>query len=136
MPLALLSHVTFWSDLTRLSPADASATSWWTSWYQQHSTDLSGLVYENTAADPLDGSSWAVFQPWSDGHGYVFAFRQSGGPDTEVVQLHGVDPSSTYRLTDVRTGAVIGTVAGSTLAAGLALSLAPFQAQVIAVQPA
>jgi hypothetical protein len=30
----------------------------------------------------------------------------------------------------------MGTVTGSTLATGLPLSLAPFQAQVIAVQPA
>jgi hypothetical protein len=136
MPLALLSHVTFWTDLTKLSPADAAETSWWTAWYKDHRTDLSGLVYENTPADPIDGASWAAFQPWSAGHGYVFAFRQSGGPDTAVVPLHGVDPNTSYRLTDVRTGVDLGTVAGSTLAAGLSITLAPFQAQVIAVQPA
>jgi hypothetical protein len=135
MPLALLSHVTFWTDLTKLSPGDAAETSWWTSWYRAHRADLSGLVYEDTAADPIDGASWAAFQPWSDGHGYLFAFRQSGGPDTLAVPLHGVDVGRSYVLTDVRTGSVIGTVPGSTLANGLSVTLAKFQAQVIAVQP-
>ena len=66
----------------------------------------------------------------------VFAFRQGGGPDTLSVAMHGVDVGRSYRLTDVRTGVVIGTVPGSTLAAGgLPVTLAPFQAQVISVQP-
>jgi hypothetical protein len=135
MPLALLSHVTFWTDLTKLSAGDAAETAWWTGWYRQHRPDLGGLVYEDTAADPIDGSSWAAFQPWSAGHGYVFAFRQGGGPDTLSVPLHGVDVGRSYRLTDVRTGTALGTVAGSTLASGLPVTLAPFQAQVISVQP-
>jgi hypothetical protein len=135
MPLGLLSHVTFWTDLTKLSPADAAETSWWTAWYQQHSAELAELVYENTSADPIDGSSWAAFQPWADGHGYLFAFRQSGGPATASIALHGVDPATTYRLTDVRTGADLGTQTGAQLAAGMPVTLAPFAAQVIAVTP-
>ena len=135
MPLGLLSHVTFWTDLTKLSPADAAETAWWTGWYQQHRGDLGGLVYENSSADPVDGSSWAAFQPWSGGHGYLFVFRQSGGPDTDTIALHGVDPARGYRLTDVRTGVDLGTWTGAQLAAGVAVSLAPFTAQVIAMQP-
>jgi hypothetical protein len=27
--------------------------------------------------------------------GYVFAFRQAGGPDTELLTLHGVDVNRT-----------------------------------------
>jgi hypothetical protein len=136
MPLALLSHVTFWTDLTTLSSSDAAETAWWTGWYAQHRDDLGGLVYEDTAADPIDGTSWVALQPWSDGHGYLFAFRQGGGPDSTAIALHGVDAGRNYRLTDVRTGADLGTVAGSALANGLPITLAPFQAQVIAVQPA
>ena len=135
MPLALLSHVTFWTDLTKLSSADAAETAWWTGWYKAHRSDLSGLVYEDTPPDPIDGTSWAALQPWSDGHGYLFAFRQGGGPDTLSVPLHGIDVGRSYTLTDVRTGAVLGTVPGSVLANGLPVTLAQFQAQVIAVQP-
>jgi hypothetical protein len=135
MPLGLLSHVTFWTDLTKLSAADAAETSWWTAWYQQHSAELAGLVYENTGADPIDGTSWAAFQPWVDGHGYLFTFRQSGGPPTQSIGLHGVDAGTTYHLTDVRTGADLGARTGAQLAAGLAVNLAPFTAQVIAVTP-
>src|SRR5438270_6276221 len=132
MPLALLSHVTFWSDLTKLSPADAAETAWWTRWYAAHRKDLGGLVYEDTAADPIDGSSWAAFQPWSAGHGYLFTFRQSDGPDTLSIALHGLDPGRSYRLTDVRTGADLGLWPGAQLSAGLPVTLAPFTAQVIA----
>jgi hypothetical protein len=46
-----------------------------------------------------------------------------------------VDPAVIYRLTDVRTGADLGTRTGAQLAAGVAVTLAPFQAQVIAVAP-
>jgi hypothetical protein len=136
MPLALLSHVTFWTDLTKLSPSDAAETAWWMGWYSRHRADLGGLVYEDTAADPIDGTSWAAFQPWSNGQGYLFAFRQGGGPGTATIALHGVDPARRYRLTDVRTGTDLGFVAGSTLATGLPITLARFQAQAITVQPA
>jgi hypothetical protein len=136
MPIALLSHLTFWTDVTKLSPADGADTAWWTSWYTQHRADLSGLVYENTAADPLDGTSWVAFQPWAGDHGYVFAFRQSGGPDTSSIALHGVDPTRTYRLADVRSGADLGSHTGAELAQGLAVALAPYTAQVISVTPA
>jgi hypothetical protein len=136
MPIALLSHITFWTDVTKLSPADAAETAWWTAWYTQHRSELSGLVYENTTADPIDGASWVAFQPWTGDHGYVFAFRQSGGPDTSSIVLHGVDPTRTYRLTDVRTGADLGSHTGAELVQGLSVALAPFQAQVISVTPA
>ena len=66
----------------------------------------------------------------------TFAFRQSGGPDTAPIALHGVDPARTYRLSDVRTGTDLGTFTGAQLAAGLPVTLAPFTAQVIAIQPA
>ncbi|GEM_PF-2091382 len=135
MPLALLSHITFWTDVTKLSPADAATTAWWTSWYSAHRKDLSGLVYEDSAADPIDGTSWAAFQPWSDGHGYLFVFRQGGGPDTATVPFHGVDSGRSYHLTDVRTGADLGTWSGAALATGLPVTLAPFQARVISVSP-
>jgi hypothetical protein len=137
MPISLLGHVTFWSDLTQLSASDQAETAWWLSWYKAHRADLGGLVYEDTSADPIDGSSWAVLQPWRGDHGYVFAFRQGGGPDSQSIALQGVDPATTYNVLDVRTGAALGSFTGQQLRQGLTVSLpAPYSAQVLSVTPA
>ena len=137
MPMALLGHVTFWDDLTKLTSADIAETAWWIAWYRAHRNELSGLVYEDTAADPIDGTSWAVFEPWQGDHGYLFAFRQAGGGATQTIPVAGVASSQSYTLTDVRTGAGLGTFTGAQLEAGLTLTLpAPYRAEVLAVSPA
>src|SRR2546429_337375 len=51
-PMSMLSHITFWTDLTQIPDADRAETSWWIAWYKAHRAALSGLVYENTTADP------------------------------------------------------------------------------------
>jgi hypothetical protein len=134
-PLAMLTHVTFWTDLTKLTPEEQAETAWWVSWYRAHRDELGPAVYELTTADPLDGSSWAAWQPWNGDRGYVFAFRQAGGPGTTTLALHGVDPATSYTVTDVHTGELLGTFTGAALSAGLPVSLAPFSAEVLAVTP-
>jgi hypothetical protein len=136
MPMALLGHVNFWTDLTQLSSDQVAETAWWDSWYEAHRSDLDGVVYEDTAADPIDGNSWAVLAPWAGDHGYLFAFRQGGGPASDTVALQGVDPSTTYTVTDVRTGSPLGSYTGSQLQQGLTVTLpAPYSAQVLSVTP-
>jgi hypothetical protein len=134
-PLAMLTHLTFWTDLTQLTPEERTETAWWVGWYRAHRDELGPAVYELTSADPLDGRSWAAWQPWSGDRGYVFAFRQGGGPDTTTLSLHGVDASATYTVTDVHSGQQVGTFTGAQLAAGLTMSLAPYSARVLAVTP-
>ena len=137
MPIALLGHITFWTDLTQLSSDQLSETAWWISWYEAHRSDLQGVVYEDSGTDPIDGSSWAAFQPWDGDHGYLFAFRQGGANDTDTVKLQGLDAAASYTLTDVRTGAAVGTFSGAQLEGGLSLTLpAQYSAQVLAVSPA
>jgi hypothetical protein len=134
-PLAMLTHLTFWTDLTTLSPEQRGETAWWVSWYRAHAADLGSVVYELTTADPLDGTSWAAWEPWRDDHGYLFAFRQAGGPDTATLSLRGVDPATTYSVSDVRTGASLGTFTGAQLQSGLPVSLAANSSQVLSVAP-
>jgi hypothetical protein len=136
MPIALLGHVTFWTDLTKLSAADLAQTAWWIDWYKVHRRDLSGLVYEDTTADPIDGTSWAAFQPWDGGHGYLFAFRQGGADATDTIALQGLAPGRSYALTDVRTGQSLGTFTGAQLEHGLPVSLPQYGALVASVSPA
>ena len=114
-PLAMLTHATFWTDLTTLSADQRAETAWWIRWYAAHRAELGPAVYELTGTDPIDGQSWAAWQPWSGDAGYVFAFRQAGGPDTMSLALHGVDPHRTYAVTDVRTGERLGVYRGAQL---------------------
>ena len=135
MPIALLGHVTFWDDLTTVSQPDRTETAWWLSWYEAHRAELGGVVYEDSTTDPIDGSSWAAFQPWDGDHGYVFAFRQAGSAASDAIPLQAVDPARRYDVTDVRTGAALGTF--TQLRAGLTVTLpAPFSAAVLSVTPA
>jgi len=135
MPMALLGHVTFWDDLTRLTPAQRAETSWWLRWYKQHRSELSGLDYEDSTTDPIDGQAWVALQPWSPpGHGMLVVFRQSSMQSTDHIMLSGIDPARRYKVTDVRTGAVVTT---GRLGGGLTVSLPqPYSAAVLSITPA
>jgi hypothetical protein len=136
MPIVLLGHFTFWTDLTKLSSEQRAETAWWISWYEAHRDALAGLVYEDTPADPIDGASWVALQPWTGDHGYLFAFRQGGSAPSDTIVLQGVDPATSYTVTDVRTGAVLGVFSGAALAKGLTVSLpAPYSARVLSIEP-
>src|SRR3954454_7977083 len=133
-PMSLLSHITFWTDLSKLSDAQRAETGWWIRWYKANRRALSGVVYENTDVDPLDGKNWAAFQPWTGKRGFLFAFRQSAGPDTQTIKLHGLDPDTTYVVRNVRTGEPLGTVgAGGSVEVSLPR---PYTAAVLSVDPA
>ncbi|MDQ6747288.1 MAG: alpha-galactosidase [Candidatus Dormibacteraeota bacterium] len=134
LPMALLSHFTFWTDLTRLPPADAAETRWWTAWYEAQRDSIPRFAYEDTAADPADGHSWMALQPWSGDSGYLFVFRQAGPDATQPIRLQGLVAEHSYSLTDVRTGQVLGTFSGARAMAGLPVNLgSPYASAVIAV---
>jgi hypothetical protein len=135
MPLALISHATFWTDLTTLTPDEQAETSWWLQWFAAHRAELGPAVYELTNQDPISGQSWAAWQPWNGGSGYVFAFRQSGGANTTALALHGLTATTSYTVTNVRTGTALGTYTGAQLTAGLPITVAPFSATVLAIDP-
>jgi len=124
MPIAVLSHLTFWTDVAKLDPASADEVRWWLRWYTAHRGDLSGVVLPDTDADPGDGRSWTAFQPWSGDHGYLTVFRQQAADATHLIALQGVDRAATYQLHDVRDGADLGRFTGDELMAGLPVTLA------------
>jgi melibiase-like protein len=136
-PMSLLSHITFWTDLSKLTPDQRAEVAWWIGWYKAHRGDLSGVVYEDSTNDPLDGKGWAAFQPWSGRHGYLFAFRQADGPATQAIPLHGLSARRSYSVTNVRTGASLGTFSGGQLSTrGLDVTLAnPYSAAVLEIAP-
>ena len=108
-PMAMLSHITFWTDLRNLKQEQRDETAWWINWYKANRGALGGLVYENLDKDPLDGKGWVAFQPWTGKHGYLFAFRQADGPETQAIKLFGLSPKRSYEVTNVRTGKSLGT---------------------------
>jgi hypothetical protein len=132
-PMAALSHWTYWTDQTKIPAAARTELAWWARWYKAHRADLSGAAYELTASDPLNGTAPMVLQPWNGDHGEVFAFFQKAG--TVTVQLHGVAPTTRYRLADVRTGKALTTATGAALRRGLVLRGAASTAQVLTVTP-
>src|SRR4051794_24000822 len=134
-PLAMLTHLTLWTDLTTLTPEQQAETAWWVEWYRAHVAELSPAVYELTNADPLDGSSWVAWQPWHGDRGYVFAFRQGGSADTTTLPLHGVETTPTYPVPDVHPGRSGGTSPGAQLQAALPVSLPASPPQVLSAAP-
>ncbi|MCW2966455.1 MAG: Alpha-galactosidase, partial [Solirubrobacteraceae bacterium] len=136
MPIALLSHVTFWTDLTKFSDGDAAKIRGWLEWYRRHRATLAGAAYELTDHDPLDGTSWAAFEPWHGGRGVLFAFRQASAEATQTFALHGVRPARTYAITDARTGELLARRTGAELRAGLTVTLPDANsAQVLQIDP-
>lgn len=136
LPISLLGHVTFWTDMTKLSAADLTETAWWLRWYKAHRSDLGGLVYEDTSTDPIDGQAWAAFQPWDGDHGYLFAFRQGGSAAMQTIALQGLTAGAQYTVTDVRTGRSLGTFTAASLERGLSVSLPqPYTAVVASISP-
>jgi hypothetical protein len=135
MPIALLGHVTFWTDLTKLTPVQLAETAWWIKWYKANRSGLGGLVYEDSDVDPINGSASAAFQPWDGTHGYLFAFRQDGAA-AQTVALQGLNPAGSYVLTNVRTGKWFGKFTGARLAAGLVVTQpAEYSALVLSIEP-
>jgi len=118
LPIAALTHMTFWTDLTKLSPQDRATTAWWLGWYHDHASELGALVYRLTEQDPWDGMAGAAFQPWDPvaDRGFLFVFRQAG--DAPIARLQGLAPGHRYTLTNVRDGSVIGSFDAAALAAG------------------
>jgi hypothetical protein len=137
MPIALLSHVTFWTDFTKLTPAQRRQTAWWIDWYKKHRAGIGSMFYELTGGDPVAGKSWLVLQPWHDGSGYLFAFRQDTKAATVRVDVQGVSPATSYDITDVRSGRLVAHATGKQLSDGLTIT-APrnYSARVLRVAPA
>jgi hypothetical protein len=137
MPLALLSHTTFWTDFTTLTAQQRRQTAWWIRWYEQHRAGIGPMVYELTSSDPVSGKDWLVLQPWHSGSGYLFAFRQNTEVATIKVSVQGVNPATSYDVTDVRSGRVVAHATGEQLSEGFTISVpSKFSARVLRVSAA
>jgi len=142
LPFSLLGQATFWTDTASLSPADTAETKWWTSWYAAHHAAYTGLVLNDSVADPIDDLTPIVLQPWDHvtKTGYLTVVRQGGGPpgpQTLTVSAQDTDPTRSYQLTDVRTGEALGSYTGAALQAGIPVTMTDrFRTRVISLSSA
>jgi hypothetical protein len=137
MPLALLSHLTFWTDFTTLTPGQRHEVAWWIRWDKAHRAGIGPITYRLTRADPVSGKDWLVLEPWHGTAGYVFALRQRTPASHIRVSLDGVRSATRYVVTDVRTGQVVAHATGRALRHGLVIRVSePYAATVLRVAPA
>jgi hypothetical protein len=137
MAVALGSHLTFFTDLTRLSDGQVADARVCTDLYKAHRERFAGFAYP-LLDDPIGGDTWTALQPWdADAQcGALLVYRQDAPEDTRTVALRGVRGQGRYRVTDARTGDIVGEYDADELRAGIRLTLpGRFSAAVLLVDP-
>jgi hypothetical protein len=107
MAAALLSHVTFFSDIRRLDAATVADARRWLDFYTAHRAAFTGGVVYPLLGDPLR-NGWTALQSWDGRRGALLAFRQDGADDTRHIALRNL-PHGTYELTSAPDGGSLGT---------------------------
>jgi hypothetical protein len=136
MAVALLSHMTFFSDLRQVPPQVLDAARPWVDFYLRHRELLAGVVYP-LLADPLQ-KGWTALQSWDPevGQGALLAFRQDDGEATRTIALRNVPPGRRFKLLTGPDDAPAGTVTSAQLSAGIDVTLpAKGQARVLLIVP-
>jgi hypothetical protein len=124
MAAALLSHLTFFTDLRRLPASVAGAAKPWIDFYHRFNSMLTDGVVYPLLDDPLRGG-WTALQSWDParGAGALLAFRQDASSSSTVIALRNVPPNRRFQLRSAPSGAVVGTVTSKQLREGLRVTL-------------
>src|SRR4051794_27991222 len=123
MAAALLSHVTFFSDLRTLPSDVVDAAAPWLGFYKRNRDLLDGVVYP-LLDDPLN-KGWTALQSWDPerGRGALLAFRQDSDDETRTIALRDVPPGRTFHLSRAPDGADAGTATSEQLSRGVEVRL-------------
>ncbi|MGH2693035.1 MAG: CehA/McbA family metallohydrolase [Actinomycetota bacterium] len=138
MAVALASHMTFFTDLTRFTGEQVAAVERWTTIYKEHRDRFATFSYP-LLDDPLPGNSWTGLQPWNPdtGKGALLVFRQDSADETRTVPLRGIRGDGSYRLSDAETGETFGVFSAGELREGISISLpSKLSARVFLIDPA
>lgn len=138
MAVALGSNITFWTDIRDLEGRTAilDRVRAWTDFARSHPS-LRGFAYP-LLADPLGRQRWSGLQPWDRDldRGFAMLYRFDSPEDTTVVGFRGVRDSATYRVTDERSGEWLGDFSGTTLRAGIPVTiLRPKGVRILRIEP-
>ena len=134
---ALLSHITFFSDLRRLPDSVIDRVGVWTAFYKQYRDLFGGVVYP-LLGDPLE-RGWTALQSWDPerGAGALLAFRQGAADSEHRIALENVPAGRRFELRSGPDGAVLGTFTSDQLRTGLDVSIPEAEgARVLLIQPA
>jgi hypothetical protein len=128
MAAALLSHVTFFSDIRKLDGVPAIRR--WIDFYKAHRHAFTGGVVYPLLDDPLKGG-WTALESWTGRRGALLVFRQDAADATRRIALRNV-PAGDYELVSAPDGKVVGT---GDLRDGIEVTLPPRGAQVLLLRP-
>jgi len=137
MAVALLSHLTFFSDLRQVPAEVIDEAAPWIAFHKRHRNLLDGVVYP-LLDDPL-GGGWTALQPWDPerGEGALLAFRQGSAEATRRIALRNVPPGRTFELRRAPDDSPAGTVTSEELRNGIDVTIAdPRGAAVLLITPA
>jgi alpha-galactosidase len=136
MAAALLSHITFFSELRTIPPEVIDGAAPWLAFYRAHRDLLTSGVVQPLLADPL-AKGWTALQSWDPEQraGALLVFRQQAEADTATVAMRNVVGGGTFDLREAPTGALVGTVTAAQLRAGVPVTLPVDGARVLLVTP-
>jgi hypothetical protein len=137
MAAALLSHVTFFSDLRGLPDEVVDAAAPWLDFYKRDRDLLDGVVYP-LLDDPVR-AGWTALQSWDPekGEGALLAFRQDAVEGTKRIALRNVPPGRSFDLFRAPGGESAGTASSEELSRGIEVTLpARHAAEVLLIRPA
>jgi hypothetical protein len=137
MAIALGSHMTFFTDLTKLPEDQITTAAAWADIYHQHRDRFASFTYP-LLDDPISGKTWTALQPWDadDQTGALMVYRQDNDDATRTVALRGIRGDGSYRLTDVTTGETFGQFTAEQLRSGIEISLPQrHSAKVLLIDP-
>jgi hypothetical protein len=123
MAAALLSHMTFISDLRALPDDVIAQAAPWVEFYKRHRDAFTHVVYP-LLNDPIE-NGWTALQSWdpANGRGALLAFRQGSADATQTIALRNVPAHLRFTLTEAPSGETVGTVSSSRLRKGLTVEL-------------
>jgi hypothetical protein len=136
MAAALLSHITFFSDMRTIPPEVIDGAAPWLAFYRTYRDLFTTGVVQPLLADPL-AKGWTALQAWDPEtrRGALLAFRQEADTETATVAMRNVVGDGTFELREAPTGALVGTVSAAQLRAGLPITLPTNGALVLLVEP-
>ena len=137
MAVALASHWTYFTDLTKFTDEQVATAGKWADLYHRERDRFAQFTYP-LLDDPISGKNWTALQPWNadEQSGALMVYRQDAAEESKTVALRGVRGDGTYRVTEALTGATIGEYTAGQLRDGLTVALPQrYSAKVLLIDP-
>jgi hypothetical protein len=124
MAVALLSHITFFNDLTNIPEAAIPRIRVWMDYYRAHREHFTQLTYPLLDEDPISGDNWAAFQTWDParGRGALLVYRQDSADAQRRIRLRHL-ADGRYRLIEAPGDQQVESFDAQSLRAGIDIGI-------------